>query len=127
MNAHQFLTSLCVIFTFALLGFSDKGQYSRPLIYKPPKYRIISLLSTSYEFADRREARRLTQSKKKTSFRNLRCRPRNKGSEIFMISLGSNIGGIFHIKQIIEFSGLYSEIKPATLTNPSACTNWGIQ
>ena len=47
----------------------------------------------------------------------------NEFSKIFFVSLGLNKGGIFQYKQTFEFSGPYSEIRLAKLTNHSPHTD----
>ena len=47
----------------------------------------------------------------------------NEGSKIFIISLSSNSGERFQLKQTYVHRGLYSEIQPAKLINRSTHIN----
>ena len=67
--------------------------------------------------------RAMNPSKKKTGFAIYGTDRENEVSKIFRISLGSNKRGRFQFKQTFEFSGLYSEIRPAKLTNRCAHSN----
>ena len=58
--------------------------------------------------------------REKTRIHNLQYRPRNEVSKIFIISLRL-IGRAG--KESFKFSGPYSEIRPAKLTNHTARTN----
>lgn len=48
----------------------------------------------------------------------------NKGSKIFITSLGSSRGRRFQFKQTFKFSWQYSKIQPTWLTNHSAHASW---